>query len=104
MYGSGFDLLNTFLEFSLEPVRVSCTKNLIKRTILSHIIQVLLIVPAVIFKGTPSCGCFSEWMSVTKNFRELTEALWNSCCDEALQENICDKAFFKKSSLHSDFL
>ena len=30
------------------------------------------------------------------DFRELTVALRNSCCDKELQENICDKAFFKE--------
>lgn len=29
---------------------------------------------------------------------KLTQSLQNSCCDKALQENVYDEAFFKKSS------
>ena len=40
-------------------------------------------------------------MAGTKNFRELTR---NFCCDEALQNNVCDKVFFKKITIHFGFL
>ena len=50
------------------------------------------------FQGTLLPGCFCESMSVIKTFRQLTTDFWNSCCDEVLQENAFDKAFFKKSS------
>ena len=32
-----------------------------------------------------------------KHVKEFTEALLNSCCDVALEENVYDEAFFKKS-------
>ena len=32
--------------------------------------------------------------TLIKNFRELTQALWNYCYNEALQENVPDTAVF----------
>ena len=32
-----------------------------------------------------------------KNFGDFTQALYSSCNDEALKQNVRDKAFFKKS-------
>ena len=37
-------------------------------------------------------------MSEMKTFGELSNALWNSCCNEALPENNCYQVFLKKSS------
>ena len=36
---------------------------------------------------------FCKWTFVIKNFREFTEALYIFCCEEALQEIVCDNQF-----------